>query len=719
MSKKVKFKQNILLQSLEFIGKPLFLFFALIFTLIYSLGLFTANLLQSIKLPKFSIPKRSISIKTYPLLITFTVVGFGYIVYYFIFKDLPKVSQLTDSPISLTTKIYDRNGVLLYQIYKNENRSLIKLAELPPHLINATLTAEDKNFYHHFGFDLFGMIRAMIHNLENCTYGLDSCTLEGGSTITQQLVKNALLTSQKSLTRKLKELVLAIEAESKYSKNQILEMYFNQVPYGGTAYGIEEASESYFGKHAKDLNLAESALLAGLPVSPTTLSPYGVNPYLSKLRQHQILEKMRDDKLISEEALASAENTPLRFNPQGIAITAPHFVMYVRDLLVKKFGEDIVSRGGLKVTTTLDVNTQEILEKEIDLELLKLKNMHVSNAAGLVVSPKTGQILAMAGSHDFFDTEHDGQVNITLQSRQPGSSIKPITYTLALLRGLSPSSTIEDSPICFKSLGQPDYCPSNYDGRFHGTITLRTALGSSYNIPAIKLLNSLGVKNLVELARTLGITTWDDSSRFGLSLTLGGGEVTMVDLATVYGVFANGGYKVSLDPLLSVEDSSGGVLYAPSPTRDQVIPDSIAYQINSILSDNNARAPAFGANSILNIKHHQVAVKTGTTNNLRDNWTFGYTPDILVSTWVGNNDNTPMSSVASGITGASPIWSRTMTELLKSAPQTSFTPPPNIVKSIINCTQPKKYDYFVKGNEPHLDCSTQGTLLDQAIATSQ
>ncbi len=647
--------------------------------------------------------------------------GISLVIYFYILKDLPSVKLLSEKSPSLSTKILDRNGTLLYQIYKDENRSLISLNDLPPHVIQATLSAEDKNFYHHPGIDIAGVIRASINNFK-CSLLNTTCTIQGGSTITQQLIKNTLLTPEKTLTRKIKELILAFETEHYYTKDQILEMYLNQVGYGGTAYGIEEASWQYFGKSARSLDVSESALLAGLPISPTILSPFGTNPYLSKIRQQQVLESMVQSLSITEDAKVKALSTPLVFHPQGISIRAPHFVMYVKDLLVKEYGEAAVARGGLTVTTTLDLSIQDLLQKEVNDELQKLNGLHVQNGAGLVVNPKNGEILAMVGSRNFFDSEHDGQVNLVLQERQPGSSIKPITYALALSNGLSPSSYIEDSPICFVERGQPDYCPKNYDGKFHGQVTLKTALASSYNIPAIKLLNSYGLKNMITLAKQLGITTWDDSSRFGLSLTLGGGEVKMIDLASVYAVFANGGEKVPFNPIIEVRDGKSNLATYLGSTgnKSEALSPAVAYQINMILSDPSARAPAFGINSVLNLPGSKVAVKTGTTNSLRDNWTFGYTPDLLVATWVGNNDNTSMSSVASGITGASPIWARTMKKLLENKLVSPFNPPENIVRSNISCTTTPRYEYFIKGTEPKIHCTEKiGTLLNSAASTAQ
>jgi 1A family penicillin-binding protein len=703
------------IKVIKLIGKPsYFLFKIVVFGLVsylHLLNLFVHQIGSSAR----QLRKSWLAVfKVEIILLILCIISFS--TYHFIFADLPSVRLLTDSPPSLSTKIYDRNDVLLYQIYKDENRSLISLKDLPQHVIDATLAAEDKSFYHHFGVDPVGILRASINNL---TKG----TTQGGSTITQQLVKNTLLSPEKTFTRKAKELVLSIATEYVYSKDEILEMYLNQVGYGGTAYGIEEAAHQYFGKSARDLSLSESAMLAGLPISPTILSPWGSNPYLGKIRQQQVLESMVQTGVITENDKVKSLSTPLIFHPQGISIKAPHFVMYIKDLLVKEYGEAQVARGGLTVKTTLDLNIQDILQNEINTELKTLKKLNVKNGAGLVINPKTGEVLAMVGSRDFFDSQIDGQVNITTQQRQPGSSIKPITYALALSHGLTPNSYIEDTPICFNSPGQPSYCPKNYDGKFHGKVTLRTALASSYNIPAIKLLNSYGLKSMIELAQSLGITTWDDSSRFGLSLTLGGGEVTMLDLAGVYSVFASGGYKIPFNPIISMSDSRGVSLNRNSPKHPQwveVLSPAVAYQINSILSDPAARSPAFGFNSILNLPGKNVAVKTGTTNNLRDNWTLGYTSDVLVSTWVGNNDNTPMSSVASGITGASPIWARTMKKIIGEQPVTPFTPPENMTKLDISCSNIPKYEFFIKGTEPKINCNEQGgSLLPLAATTSQ
>lgn len=731
MTKREHHRQKSLFYFLEFIGKPiLFLFISSLvffYALFHLFSLITQRVLHS--LPRLTLPQFSLRfslIYFHNVLVLVLLFSILYSLFSF-FHNLPNPRLLSSTTPSLSTKITDRNGRLLYQIYRDQNRSLISLSDLPSYVISATIVAEDKNFFHHFGIDISGLARAVYNNIIHCSLTINHCSLQGGSTITQQLVKNALLSPEKSFTRKLKEGILALWTERLYSKTQILEMYLNYVPYGGTAYGIEEGSLQYFAKHASDLSLAEAAFLAGLPVAPTTLSPFGTEPYLAKTRQTQILNAMVESGYLSNSLASRAKNEPINLKPKGINIHAPHFVMYIKSLLVKQFGEDLVNLGGLTVTTTLDLDKQHVLENSISEELNKLKSLNVNNAAGLILNPPTGEILAMVGSHNFFDTEHDGQVNVVLQPRQPGSAIKPITYALAFMQGYTPGSYLDDSPVCFVIPGQPNYCPKNYDNAFHGRVTLRTALASSYNIPAIKLLNNLGINNLVSLAHNLGITTWEDTSRFGLSLTLGSGEVTMYDLVQVYSVFANNGSKIPLKAILSVTAHNGDNITSlsldnidlpiilkkklpsfkvegSSSSPKQIIPASVSFLISSILSDNNARAPAFGLQSVLNLSPYQVAVKTGTTNNLRDNWTIGYTPDLLVATWVGNNDNSPMSTVASGITGASPIWNTTMKTLLANSSPLPFTPPVDIVKINTSCTSQPHYEYFLPGTKPDLNC---------------
>lgn len=659
-------------------------------------------------------------VKIYPvkaivaLLSTFLILGGSYALYDFVFRDLPTATELiTHRPI-VSTKIFDRHGELLFSIYKDENRTPVPLSEIPTNFVNATIAIEDQNYWHHFGFDVKGIIRAVIANFEGKK-------VQGGSTITQQLVKNTLLNSEQSLQRKIRELLVAVTIEGNFSKTEILEMYFNEIPYGGSTYGAEEAAQRFFGKHARELTLAESAFLAGLPAAPTAYSPFGPTPELAYARQAEVLRRMVEDKYITEEEAAAARHQVLQFRTDSIDIKAPHFVMYVRQLLSEQYGDQLLTQGGLEVTTTLDLRIQTLAEESVRKELSKLQRLRVGNGAALVTNPKTGEILAMVGSKDYFDFDRDGQVNVTLRPRQPGSSIKPLTYALAFERGDSPATTIDDSPISYHIPGSPPYAPKNYDGKFHGKVSLREALASSYNIPAVKLLAKLGINNVIDKAEQMGITTWTDRQRYGLSLTLGGGEVLMTDMAKLYGTFANQGKTVDINPLLQVATYNGTILYRNTCALDlgscpgqQTLDPKVALQITNILSDNVARSPAFGPRSVLYIPGQEVAVKTGTTNNLKDNWTDGYTSDYVVITWVGNNDGSSMSYVASGITGASPIWNSIMSGLLDSENPHHFTIPAGLVKvkvcaatGTLPCTgcPAVREELFVAGSEPKNACN--------------
>ena len=655
--------------------------------------------------------------------------GMLVMVYVYVFKDLPAITTLTTQTPPLTTHIRDRHGIELYKIYSNQNRTLVKLTDVPLNLRQATIAIEDAEFYQHTGFSVRGILRAISRNIKS------GHPVEGGSTITQQLVKTALLSPEQTLRRKLRELILAVAVEVKYSKDEILEMYLNRVGYGGATYGVEEAAQTYFGKEVNQLTLAEAALLAGLPASPTTYSPFGTHPELAKTRQQEVLTRMVSEGFITWDQADTASRQPLQFALPATNILAPHFVLYVKELLAAKYGTYVVEQGGLDVITTLDLAIQKLTQQTVSQEIAKVSYLHITNGAALVTAPPTGEILAMVGSKDYFDTAKSGNVNVTLRSRQPGSSIKPINYALAFSRGFTPASIIDDSPVTYKSAGQPDYSPVNYDGRYHGLVTLRTALASSYNVPAVKLLAASGVNHMIEMGQQMGITTWNDTNRFGLSLTLGGGEVTMADMAVVYGTLANYGLRVPLQPILEVKDPQGRLLEefrcqynksiisdvkaaeaateVTSCASERVLDPRVAFMLSDILSDNSARTHAFGPNSDLNLPN--VAVKTGTTNNLRDNWTIGYTPQRLVATWVGNNDNSPMSYVASGVTGASPIWRKIMDQVLQISPATGFTPPTNLVKVDI-CTLtgelacsscPNKPEYFLPGTEPKKACSEE------------
>lgn len=650
------------------------------------------------KIRLIQIPKIRFRLRPIVIIVLFTILLS--IFYFLIIKDLPSPRDLTNRSPEVSTKIYDRNGNLLYKIYKDKNRTIVPLSKIPKNVQLATLAAEDAEFYNHPGFSIRGISRAIISNFKRGS-------LQGGSTITQQLVKNVLLTPERTITRKIKELILSVEVESKYSKDEILEMYLNEVSYGGTAYGIEEAAESYFGKSTDTLSLAEGAFLAGLPKSPTLYSPFGQNPDLAFERQKEVLHLMNVNKFISESDEQEALNTPLTFIPNKKEIKAPHFVMYIRQLLVDKYGEEMVEKGGLEVTTTLDLPIQEASEKIVSDEVTKLKGLNVGNGAAIVMNPQNGEILSMVGSKNYFDINADGNVNVALRLRQPGSSIKLINYAYALSKGgYTPASIIDDTKITYVSPGSPPYSPVNYDGKFLGKVTLRSALAQSRNIPAVKILASYGVDKMIELGKSMGLTTWDDPSNYGLSLTLGGGAVKMIDLAQVYSTVANYGKRPEITSILQVKDFKGMVLENNSQTKtnnaEQILDPSVAYSLIDILKDNVARAPAFGFNSSLVVKNHpEVAVKTGTSNDLRDNWTAGFNQNYLVITWVGNNDNSPMSRVASGITGASPIWNKIMSTVLQNKPSVDWEIPTNLIR--INCLG--KGEWFLKGKVPANYCS--------------
>lgn len=626
---------------------------------------------------------------------------------WFTTRDLPSPKQLENRQIPQTTKILDRNGQLLYDIYTDQNRTIVPLSGIPDNLKHATIAIEDKDFYKHKGFDVWGIARAF----RQTVFAGD---VQGGSTITQQLVKSVFLSPERTLTRKAKELYLAFRVEMAFSKDQILEMYLNQVPYGGTAFGVEAASEQYFGKHVQDLDLAQSALLAGLPVAPSYYSPYGQNPQRAKDRQLLVLRRMVDDHYIKQSQADEAAKEQLQFKPSATNIKAPHFVMFVREYLAAKYGDSVVSRGGLKVTTTLDLDLQEKAEQIVKDNVNQLGSLHVTNGAAMVTKPGTGEILAMVGSKDYFDQSIDGAVNLTTAQRQPGSSIKPVNYATAIEHKLiTPATIIMDVPTTFSGGPQP-YRPVNYDGKFHGAVTVRNALGNSFNIPAVKVLALNGVDAMISMAQAMGITTFTDPSRYGLSLTLGGAEVKMVDMATAFGVFANQGKRVDLTPVLKVEDAQGHLLEQyVQKTGKQVLSPQTAFIMSSILTDNSARLMEFGSSSGLVIPGKTVAVKTGTTDDKRDNWTFGYTPSYLVAVWVGNNDNTPMNQyLASGITGAAPIWNQIMTYVLRDKINEAFNVPTGVVGiNICGTTGGAKtdscpnnhFEYFISGTEPKQD----------------
>jgi len=722
---------------LENLGKPilyLFLGFFYLFIFVSSkTGFFlyflkdkTITLISSLRIPKFvfqwpkiklpSLPRITVPAIRLPRLfvvglLIFIIISAIFATGYLTFANLPKPDTLITRSQPLTTKIFDRNGQLLYKIYRSQNRTLVTLENIPLTLQQAVIAVEDAEFYTHPGFSVRGIFRAFNKIMA-------SNKIQGGSTITQQLVKNTLLNPEKTLKRKIQEIILSILVEKKFTKNQILQMYLNEVNFGGANYGVEEAAQTYFGKSVQDLDLAQSALLAGLPASPTTYSPYGARPELAKERQEFVLERMMQEGYISQEQAQSAKEESLKIIPQQKMIKAPHFVMYVKEQLVQAYGENMVEEGGLEVTTSLDLSTQEEAEKVVKTEVSKIQYLHVQNGAALITKPATGEILAMVGSKDYFDINNQGNYNVTTALRQPGSSIKPVNYSVALSMGFTASSIIPDTPITYYVPGQPPYSPKNYDGRFRGNVSLRTALGSSLNVPAVKVLSAIGVSRMIDQGKKLGITTWDDTSRFGLSLTLGGGEVKMVDMAVAYGTLATLGNKVQLNPILEIKDSKGKILQSlKATTYEKVLAPEIAFILNDILSDNSARTPIFGSHSLLVIPGKTVAAKTGTTNNLKDNWAIGYTPSYVALAWVGNNDSSPMSQVTSGVSGATPIWHNLMVYLLKNQKDEKWPVPNGLVRREI-CTTTgvnpcadcpsKMFEWFIAKTQPNNICDNNG-----------
>lgn len=637
----------------------------------------------------------------------FIGIGTAFVVY--IFQDIPDATELKTRQPVVSTKIYDQSGKLLYTVYRDENRTPVSLNEIPLYVQLATIAVEDAEFYNHHGFSPRGITRAIVNYFKT---GKQT----GGSTITQQLVKNALLSPEKTYTRKIRELYLAIQTERHFSKDEIMEMYLNEIPYGGPAYGIESAAKYYFGKRAQELSLGEAALLAGLTKSPTIFSPFGSHPEYAIGRRDEVLNLMVQNGFISQEIADQTKSQKIVFADNTTNIDAPHFVMYVREQLVSMFGEDLVERGGLIVETTLDNDIQKLAETVVADEVNRLQRLNVNNGAALVVRPTTGEILAMVGSKNYFDTANDGNVNVTLQLRQPGSSIKVINYAYALSHGYTPATVIEDTPTTFNVAGALPYSPRNYDGEYRGRITLRSALAESRNIPAVKILNSYGVQNMITLGQQMGITTWTDPKNYGLSLTLGGGGVKLIDLAQVYSVLANNGVRQNLTAINKVTDQNGKVLYENKQKGIQVLDPRVAYQMTDILKDNDARTPAFGRFSTLYIPNHpEVAVKTGTSNDLRDNLTVGYTKDYVTAVWVGNNDNSQMSRIASGVTGASPIWNNIMSALLSEVPSSDWNAPGGLVNvpicpytGTLPCSGcPTKQEWFIPGTEPTYSCTPQ------------
>jgi len=619
---------------------------------------------------------------------SFLLIFVPFVVYSW-FKELPCPDMLGVAQKYGPTQILDRNGVLLYEIYSDKKYEPVKLDRIPENAVNATIAVEDSLFYIHSGLRPDSIVRAFRKTF------MDG-DKQGGSTITQQLVKNVLLSPERTFSRKLKEAVLSLMVEAKYSKQQILEMYLNNIAYGGNAWGIQSASQKYFAKNVWELDLAESAMLAGLPSSPSLYSPLN-DMEVAKGRQKYVLDRMVSLGYISADEAIEASTKVLTIVPQKDFIGAPHFVNYVRQVLENMYGSNFVNRGGLRVTTTLDYALQQKAEAIVFDEVQKGSKYGFSNGAAVVLDVKNAEILSYVGSYDYFAPVW-GAFDVVTSYRQPGSSIKPVTYSLALAGTYTPATIIKDSPIVYRIEGSEPYRPVNYDGKYHGNVTLRAALANSYNIPAVKVAKAVGPDNIVSLGKDMGLTNWKVDGSYGLSVTLGGKEVRLIDLANVYTTLARKGAYAEPSPIISIRDGRGYEIYSRKQVYPrQVISEEVSYLMWNILSDSQARLPAFGTRNFLTIEGKQIAAKTGTTDLIKDNWTFGFTPSYTVGVWVGNNDNKPMNKyMASGLTGAAPIWNRIMSEVLAGKANEVFEMPLGVfVKKEEGCN---KSEVFIKGS---------------------
>jgi len=659
------------------------------------------------KVTRFSWQKRVlyflpvISFSLFIILVPVSVLAFAWVA-----KSLPSPNKVVRRE-GFATRIYDRNGELLYDVFREVKRTPVKFSDIPDHLKWATIAVEDKNFYSHPGFSFRGIARAVFNIVFRHR-------LQGGSTLTQQLVKNVLLTPKRTFSRKIKEFILALQIEKKYNKDEILLMYLNESPYGGTAWGVGAAAEQYFGKNVRDLTLVESAILAGLPQRPSVYSPFAGDAWQERTKT--VLRRMREDGYIEDkqEERAVADFKQVRFNTDKSLFKAPHFVMYLKKILAKKYGEDMVEQGGLKVKTTLDLEFQKQTEKIVEEELKKVAYLNITNGAVIVLDPRNGEILSMVGSKNYFDQQNQGNFNVIAQGlRQPGSAIKPVTYVTGLKKGYTAATLLMDTRTVFPIVGQKDYVPVNYDGKYRGPLAVRYALGNSINVPAVKMLAMVGLKEMLTVASDMGISTLaptkENLRRLGLSVTLGGGEIKPIELAAAYCSFANGGIKREATGVLLIKDRGDKVIWQQKSLGEKrVLSPGESFLISDILSDNGARLITFGEHSGLVIPGRKVAVKTGTTNDKRDNWAIGWTPNILVLAWVGNNDNSPMKKVASGISGATPIWRRVMMAAIDRFGYQEFSVPQEIVSAEVDKVSgyrahdgfPSRMEYFIKGTVP-------------------
>ncbi len=604
---------------------------------------------------------------------------------------LPDPSKLQQRNIAQTTKIFDRNNKLLYEVHGDINRKLVPLDEMPKYLKDAVIVTEDRDFYNHSGFNYKRMISAAIQDISHRGYS------QGASTITQQLIKNTMLTTEKSIARKIKELILSIEIEQMLSKDEILQIYLNEIPFGSTAYGVQAASETYFGKDVKDLTLAESAVLAAIIQAPSYYSPYGNHTDELSERHHWILGEMKNMGYIDQQQLDEAVTVQLTFQRKNEDIKAPHFVFYILENLAGKYSQKQIEEGGLNIVTTLDYDKQEKAQEIVKKYAEKNgPEMNAHNASLVSIDPKTGQILAMVGSKDYFaesspsgctqgsDCTFEPNVNVAIAQRQPGSSFKPFVYAIGFMDKWFPGSTLFDVKTDFGG----NYTPNNYDKTFRGPVTIRSSLQNSLNIPAVKMLALVGLEKTIKIANEMGIESLNDPERYGLSLVLGGGEVKLVELTNAYGVFANEGKYNPVTSILKITDTNNNVLEEwkeedSKKNQKEIFNPQIAYMISNVLSDNNARIPTFGASSPLFFPDRPVAAKTGTTDEYRDGWTVGYTPSVVTGVWAGNNDNSEMAG-ESGVYVAAPIWNEYMHFVLDSTPVEEFKKPDGIISITVD-----------------------------------
>jgi len=594
---------------------------------------------------------------------------------------IPDLSAFDERRVLQSTKIFDRTGeVLLYDLHQDVKRTIVPLEDMSRHIKNATVAIEDDQFYNHFGINLRAIIRAAVSNMQDG----DLLGGQGGSTITQQVIKNSVLERDKKLSRKVKEAILSIKLERELTKDEILEVYLNESPYGGTIYGVEEASQSFFGKKASNLSLPEAAYLAALPQAPTYLSPFGTNRAALDRRQQLVLDRMRINGFITVEEHEAAKQVEVTFSTSAITgIKAPHFVMTIIEELTEQFGEEAMAEQGLRVITTLDYELQAAAEAIVaEKAAVNTERFNASNAGLVATDPKTGDVLVMVGSRNYFDEEIDGQFNVSIASRQPGSSIKPFVYANAWRKGYLPDTILFDVPTQFSPACEPwdttsvspCYSPRNYNNQFVGPISMRNALAQSLNIPAVKTLYLAGLNNSLKLMTDMGLTTLNEPDRYGLTLVLGGGEVRLKDMTHAYGIFANDGIRAVPRSILRIEDTNGNILEEREVVEQRVLEANIAHMVSDVLSDNVARTPLWGSYSLVNFGNRDVALKSGSTNNLRDAWVMGYAPNIAVGTWVGNNDNAAMGGGLSGLI-TTPIWRAFMDVALEKLPVETFTQP--------------------------------------------